>query len=111
MLAVVLDARALPCDTPDYDRRTLDRAALARNVATAALAEDPRDTAWTSTTCAASCAPRRPKRKSVRRSVDRAFPAVAAFLDRERAARDGEVGEHPSEARQEPVRQRRRGSV
>ncbi|MER5401652.1 hypothetical protein [Streptomyces sp. NPDC002599] len=46
LLAVVLDAITLPYDTPDYDRRILDRAAHARTVATAALAEDPADIGW-----------------------------------------------------------------
>jgi hypothetical protein len=46
LLTVVLDAITLPYGTPDYDRRILDRAAHARTVATAALAEDPADIGW-----------------------------------------------------------------
>ncbi|MCP3769513.1 hypothetical protein [Streptomyces sp. MAR25Y5] len=46
LLAVVLDALTLPYDTPDYSRRILDRAAEARTVAVAALAEDPADIGW-----------------------------------------------------------------
>ncbi|MFF9324021.1 hypothetical protein ACF1AY_04810 [Streptomyces sp. NPDC014776] len=40
LLETVLDALTLPPDTPDYDRRILDRAALARVTAREALAED-----------------------------------------------------------------------
>lgn len=87
VLAVVLDALALPHDTPDYGRRILDRAALARTVATAALAENPADLGRT-VACLRSKL--RAEQEAVRRSVDRAFPVVAAFLDRERATRGGE---------------------
>ncbi|GAB2960714.1 hypothetical protein [Streptomyces heilongjiangensis] len=46
LLAVVLDALTLPYDTPDYDRRILDRAAQARTVVGAALDEAPSDLGW-----------------------------------------------------------------
>ncbi|MEV0912686.1 hypothetical protein AB0I93_00040 [Streptomyces sp. NPDC049967] len=46
LFAAVLEAITLPYGTPDYDRRILDRAGWAHAVATAALAEDPRDLAW-----------------------------------------------------------------
>ncbi|MFD4975631.1 hypothetical protein [Streptomyces sp. NPDC058424] len=92
LLAVVLDAITLPYDAPDYDRRILDRAALARTVATAALAEDPRDLAWNVDYLRGKLRAEQAdaEQEAARRSVDRAFPAVAAFLDRERTTRGGE---------------------
>ncbi|MFF4867169.1 hypothetical protein ACFY3J_37020 [Streptomyces sp. NPDC001231] len=93
LLAVVLDALALPYDTPDYDRRILDRAAEARTVATAALAEDPRDIAWNVDYLRGKLPAEEAeaaKREAVRRSVDAQFAAVAAFLEHERSTRGGE---------------------
>lgn len=46
LLEAVLEALTLPYDTPDYDQRILNRAAEARVIATAALAEDPADIGW-----------------------------------------------------------------
>jgi hypothetical protein len=46
LLEAVLEAVTLPYDTPDYDRRILNRAAQARVLAVAALAEDPAGLAW-----------------------------------------------------------------
>jgi hypothetical protein len=46
LLSAVLDALTLPFDTPDYERRILDRAALARTTVGPALAEAPADLGW-----------------------------------------------------------------
>ncbi|GKQ37018.1 hypothetical protein [Streptomyces sp. A012304] len=46
LLEAVRSALTLPYDTPDYDRRVLDRAALARTVLDGALTEAPDDIAW-----------------------------------------------------------------
>jgi hypothetical protein len=46
LLAVVLEALTLPYDSPDYDRRVLERAALARTTVGPALAEASADLGW-----------------------------------------------------------------
>ncbi|NUS74905.1 MAG: hypothetical protein HOV70_01725 [Streptomyces sp.] len=46
LLAAVLDALTLPYDAADYDKRILDRTALARGVVGPSLAEAPADLAW-----------------------------------------------------------------
>jgi hypothetical protein len=89
LLAVVLDALTLPYDTPDYDRRILERAALARTVTSAALAEAPADLAWNADYLRQKLTAEESEAadKAVRAAVDRAFPIVAAFLADERAER------------------------
>ena len=46
LLEVVLEAVTLPHDTPDYDRRILDRALWVRAALKGALAEDPANIGW-----------------------------------------------------------------
>jgi hypothetical protein len=46
LLDAVRTALTLPADTPDHDRRMLDRAALVRAVVDGLLAEDLPDIAW-----------------------------------------------------------------
>lgn len=46
LLAAVLEALALPYDTPRYDRRILERAMWARAAVKGALEEDPADIGW-----------------------------------------------------------------
>jgi hypothetical protein len=46
LLETVRGALTLPYDTPDYDKRILDRAALARTVLDAVLTETPDDIVW-----------------------------------------------------------------
>ena len=46
LLDTVLDALTLPYNTPDYDQRILYRAALARILAGAALAESTTNLGW-----------------------------------------------------------------
>ncbi|MFE4409065.1 hypothetical protein [Streptomyces sp. NPDC056821] len=94
LLAAVLDALTLPYDTPDYDRRILDRAALARTVAMSALAENPADLGWNIDYLRGKLRAEQAEaaeREAVRRSVDAQFPAVAEFLDRGHAVRVGDA--------------------
>jgi hypothetical protein len=46
LLATVLDAVTLPTDTPDYERRILDRALWVRAALKGALAEDLANIGW-----------------------------------------------------------------
>ncbi|MBT2420589.1 hypothetical protein J7F01_40405 [Streptomyces sp. ISL-22] len=86
LLAAVLEALTLPYDTPDYDRRILDRAATARTVVQGALDEDPADIGWNTDYLRSKLVAEQAdaEREAARRSVDRAFPVVAAFLAAER---------------------------
>lgn len=46
LLTAVLEAVTLPTDTPDYERRILDRALWVRAALKGALAEDPANIGW-----------------------------------------------------------------
>ncbi|MGW3410271.1 hypothetical protein [Streptomyces sp. NPDC000888] len=46
LLEMVLVAITLPSDTPDHDRRILERVASTRTALESALQEDPRDLGW-----------------------------------------------------------------
>ncbi|CBG71896.1 hypothetical protein SCAB_48451 [Streptomyces scabiei 87.22] len=92
LLEAVLEAVTLPHDTPEHARRMETRADWVRATLKGALEEDPDGIGWnadflrgrlraeeTEAAERAACA-----------SVDRAFPAVAAFLADERAREEGQ---------------------
>lgn len=89
LLAVVLDAVTLPTDTPDYERRILDRALWVRAALKGALAEDLANIGWDIDYLRSKLTAEQAdaEKKAVRASVDAQFPVVAAFLADERGER------------------------
>jgi phosphoglycerate-specific signal transduction histidine kinase len=88
LLAAVLDALTLPYDVDDYQQRLTNRAGWAHTVIKAVVDSDREDVGWNADFLRAKLAAEEAdaEAKAVRRSVDRAFPAVAAFLADEREA-------------------------
>lgn len=88
LLAAVLDALTLDYSVDDYDERLKDRAGWARTVLAAVTNGISTDIGWEADFLRAKLTAEQAgaEAKAVRRSVDRAFPAVAAFLTDEREA-------------------------
>ncbi|MEV6546408.1 hypothetical protein [Streptomyces sp. NPDC051665] len=88
LLAVVLDAITLDYAAPDYERRLADRAGWAHTVLTAVNNGTSNDIGWEADFLRSKLTAEQADAdaKAVRRSVDRAFPTVAAFLADEREA-------------------------
>jgi hypothetical protein len=85
LLAAVLDALTLDFAVDNYGERLKDRACLARVVIRDGLDEPGWNADWLHSKLRAEEADA--EAKAVRRSVDRAFPTVAAFLADERGER------------------------
>lgn len=88
LLAAVREAFALPFDTADYDRRLVTRVGWSQTVVAAVLDNPSEDIGWNAGFLRSKLAAEQAEaeQQAVRRSVDRAFPAVAAFLATERGA-------------------------
>jgi len=84
LLAAVLDALTLDFAVDDYGERLKERACLARVVIRDGLDEPAWNADWLRGKLRAEEADA--EAKAVRRSVDRAFPVVAAFLAEEQEA-------------------------
>jgi len=86
LLAVVLDAITLDYAAPDYERRLADRAGWAHTVLTAINNGTSNDIGWEADFLRSKLTAEETEaaEKAVCRSVDRAFPVVAAFLADER---------------------------
>lgn len=91
LLEAVLEAVTLPYDGPDHARRMETRADWVRATLKGALADDPADIGWNADFLRGKLRAEETEaaERAARASVDRAFPAVAAFL----AAEHAEAGE------------------
>ncbi|MDX2538606.1 hypothetical protein [Streptomyces scabiei] len=87
LLEAVLEAVTLPYDGPEHARRMETRADWVRATVKGALADDPADIGWNADFLRSRLRAEETEaaERAARRSVDRAFPAVAAFLATERA--------------------------
>lgn len=86
LLAVVLDALTLDYAVDNYDERIRDRAGWAHTVIKAVVDSDREDVGWNADFLRSKLTAEQAdaEAKAVRRSVDCAFPTVAAFLADER---------------------------
>ena len=89
LLEAVLEAVTLPYDGPDHARRMETRADWVRATVKGALEEDPADIGWNADYLRGKLRAEETEAaaRAARASVDRAFPAVAAFLADDRARR------------------------
>ncbi|MDX2946798.1 hypothetical protein, partial [Streptomyces caniscabiei] len=90
LLEAVLEAVTLPHDTPEHARRLESRADWVRATVKGALEEDPASIGWNADFLRSRLRAEETEaaERAARRSVDRAFPIVAAFLADERARGD-----------------------
>ncbi|MDX3559048.1 hypothetical protein PV729_46655 [Streptomyces europaeiscabiei] len=91
LLEAVLEAVTLPYDTPEHARRMETRADWVRATLKGALEEDPDGIGWNADFLRGRLAAEETEaaERAARRSVDRAFPTVAAFLAENRAGGEG----------------------
>jgi hypothetical protein len=91
LLEAVLEAVTLPYDGPEHARRMETRADWVRATVKGALEEDPASIGWNADFLRGRLRAEETEAadRAARRSVDRAFPTVAAFL----AAEHAEAGE------------------
>jgi hypothetical protein len=86
LLEAVLEAVTLPHDTAEYARRLEERASWVHATVKGALAEDPADIGWNADYLRGRLRAEETEaaEKAARASVDRTYPAVAAFLTAKR---------------------------